>query len=482
MPKNIEKAYALSDAKIQFVSLVDKAANKRQFLITKAEEGSATFQSFGRIVKADSESHFVTGIVYEPMAEDTDGEYMTAEEIEKAAHWYMKNTGDVDIQHCFVKADDIDVVESYVAKSDMDIDGTPIKKGTWLMTVEVCNSAVWESIQKGEITGFSMGGVATRSDEDVNLDEVEKAEGVEKSMDGVLEVPEPSDSFFKKLTKAIKEAFKSEKTEEATEQVAKGAMAESYARRSKDRNLYTAWSCLDDALQGYQYNAETGEWGWGYTVDPEVIRDTLAEFNAIVTNILTSDDIIGEIEKAAKEAPVEKAGRSLSSKNLNALKTICGNLQSFLAEFDTEGTDDGAEDGGDSADGAGVSKSKTLTKEDESEMKKSEVEAVAAEVIKSALEPVIQSIEDLKKSEDKATDSQEVTKNDGNGDDAEDSDDNISEDVVKSIVKDALADALAPVTQQLDAIKKSRALPSNLNDGPASVKKSEEVHYLHGLL
>lgn len=477
MHKNVEKAYALSDAKIQFVSLVDKAANKRKFLITKAEEGSATFQSYGRIVKADSESHFVTGIVYEPMAEDTDGEYMTAEEIEKAAHWYMKNTGKVDIQHCFVKAEGIDVVESFVAKSDMDIDGTPIKKGTWLMTVEVGDSAVWESIQKGEITGFSMGGVATRSDEDVNLDEVEKAE-VEKSEE-TMDVP---DSFFKKLTKAIKEAFKSEKTEEATEQVAKGAVAESYARRSKESNLYTAWRCLESALEGYQYDAETGEGGWGYTVDPEVIRDALADFNAIVTNILTSDDIIGEIEKAAKEAPVEKAGRSLSSKNLNALKTICGNLQSFLAEFDTDNAE-GGEAGDAEGEGAGVSKSDTTTKEDESEMKKSEVEAIVAEVVKSALEPVTQSIEELKKSEDTADESQKVTKNDGDEDEAEDSADNISEDVVKSIVKDALADALAPVTQQLDAIKKSRALPSNLNDGPASVAKSEEEHhYLHGIL
>ena len=31
----IEKAYAITDAKISFVSLVDKAANKKQFLITK---------------------------------------------------------------------------------------------------------------------------------------------------------------------------------------------------------------------------------------------------------------------------------------------------------------------------------------------------------------------------------------------------------------------------------------------------------------
>ena len=41
MPK-IAKAYAITDAKISFVSLVDKAANKKQFLITKSEDGAAT--------------------------------------------------------------------------------------------------------------------------------------------------------------------------------------------------------------------------------------------------------------------------------------------------------------------------------------------------------------------------------------------------------------------------------------------------------
>ena len=87
MPK-IAKAYAITDAKISFVSLVDKAANKKQFLITKSEDGAANFATFGRILKADADSHFVTGIVYEPMVEDTQGNYMTEEEITKAAYWF----------------------------------------------------------------------------------------------------------------------------------------------------------------------------------------------------------------------------------------------------------------------------------------------------------------------------------------------------------------------------------------------------------
>ena len=67
MAKKIEKAYAISNARISFVSLVDKAANKHKFLLTKAENGAANFISTGRIVKTDSDSHYVTGIVYEPI-------------------------------------------------------------------------------------------------------------------------------------------------------------------------------------------------------------------------------------------------------------------------------------------------------------------------------------------------------------------------------------------------------------------------------
>jgi hypothetical protein len=218
--KDVAKAYALSDAKIQFVSLVDKAANKKRFLIAKSEGGNASFQSFGRIVKADGESHFVTGIVYEPMVEDTQGEYMTADEITKAAHWFMKNAGDVDIQHCFKKAKNVEVVESYVAKSDFKIGDEDIKEGTWLMTVEISDEGIWKAIEKGDITGFSMGGTATVSSVDDDL-EADEAEKTEKS------------SLFKKFAKAF-----------GYEVVEKGKVADRYNVRSKGENFYIAFESL----------------------------------------------------------------------------------------------------------------------------------------------------------------------------------------------------------------------------------------------
>ena len=44
---NVTKSYEITDARIQFVSLVDKAANKKTFLLTKAENGNAGFQTNG---------------------------------------------------------------------------------------------------------------------------------------------------------------------------------------------------------------------------------------------------------------------------------------------------------------------------------------------------------------------------------------------------------------------------------------------------
>ena len=159
----IEKAYAITDAKISFVSLVDKAANKKQFLITKAEHGSASFASYGRILNADADSHYITGIVYEPLTEDAHGNYMTEQEITKAAYWFAKNGNQVDVQHSFEPLEKAAVVESYVAPCDMSVGEQAIKKGTWMMTVEVDDPDIFEKVQKGEITGFSMGGVGKYS-------------------------------------------------------------------------------------------------------------------------------------------------------------------------------------------------------------------------------------------------------------------------------------------------------------------------------
>lgn len=47
------------------------------------------------------------------------------------------------------------------------------------MTVEIKNDDLWQSIEKGEITGLSMGGLGDFSEEDTDLngDTVKKSQG-----------------------------------------------------------------------------------------------------------------------------------------------------------------------------------------------------------------------------------------------------------------------------------------------------------------
>ena len=101
MSKGLRKAYEITEAKIQFVSLVDKAANLRTFLLKKEDGGKAAFTTYGKILKADPENHYITGVVYEPMTEDSQGNFMTEAEITKAAYYFAKNSGQVDVQHSF---------------------------------------------------------------------------------------------------------------------------------------------------------------------------------------------------------------------------------------------------------------------------------------------------------------------------------------------------------------------------------------------
>jgi hypothetical protein len=441
---NVEKAYAISDAKISFVSLVDKAANKKKFLIKKADDGSATFTSYGRILKADAEKHFVTGIVYEPMVEDTDGNYMTEDEIAKAAHWYMKNQGSVDIQHCFEKADGVEVVESYVTKCDMELEGEPVKKGTWIMTAEITDSGIWDAIQKGEITGFSMGGYGVYSDVDTDLSAIEK----EAEPKGLLQ----------KLAKAM-----------GFDVVEKGAVKSSFQRRVKDDNFYSAWYALRDQLQGNFYNPDTGVWEWGYDSDENAIKEALADFNDIVTQLLTSDgSIVKSLEKAAKEAPTEimKAGRSISNKNLQTLQEINDSLSEFLSAFTAQ------EGEGDSSN----TDTQNITKmKEDDEMNKEEVQKMVSEEIQKAVGPITQKLDAIAKGDgDTSAGGTEPS----NGDTGAE----VTAESVSKMVGEEVQKAMEPITQKLDAIAKSRALPGNLNDDAgADMQKSKEQHYMAGM-
>ena len=292
---NVAKAIEISDAKISFVSLVDKAANKRQFLITKADGNRAHFATLGKILKVDNDTHYVTGVVYEPLTEDTHGNFMTEEEIRKAAYWYAKNGDQVDVQHAFEAVEGVSVVETYIAPCDMTVGGEPVIKGTWLMTAEVENADVWDKVIKGEITGFSMGGVGMYSEKDVELADVVEKKGI-----------------FKRMAEML-----------GFDVVEKGEVADKFAESAKSSNFWNAWYALEETLRRYDWHTEK----IFFETDEAKIREALADFSAIITTVLGGGNIIKSL---AAQKPIAKAGKKISSKNYTELEKIYDSVGALL--------------------------------------------------------------------------------------------------------------------------------------------------------
>lgn len=436
---DIEKATAIRNARIQFVSLVDKAANKKQFLLKKEEDGKAAFATYGRIVNADANNHYVTGVVYEPMTEDSHGNFMTEDEITKAAYYFAKNGDKVDLQHSFEPLDGATVVENWIAKADFKIGDEEIRKGTWLMTVEVTDADVWGKIEKGEISGFSMGGVGEYSEEDVDL------AGLEKTADEKTE----KRGLLKKLADALGIGI-----------VEKGAMAELYEKRSKGSLFWEAFNSLESTLRHWDCYTDEAQ----YETDEGKIRECLEDFNQIITKLLSGKE---SITKAIR--PVEKAGKKMSGKNRETLTGIYESLGAFLKEFsDPEEESDGQD-----------------IKEEEKDVTKQEIEQIVeAAIAKAASGGKIDNAgaaENPVAKEDTATGE-------------------ITPETVEKMVGEAIKKALEPQEERItldqvqemitaaveaavEPVLKSRGIPSNLNgDGGSLEKSAGETHYLHGIL
>lgn len=457
MAKKIAKAYEMTDAKITFVSLVNKAANKKQFLITKEKDGQASFQTYGRILKADPEAHYVTGIVYEPMTEDTQGNYMTEEEITKAAHWFAKNGNNVDLQHSFEPLDGAAVVESSVAKCDYDLDGETIKKGTWVMTVEITDPEIFASIEKGDITGFSMGGMGKYSQEDVDITK----SGCETSAKSKKD--DEKTKKGKGIMKQLASFF-------GMDVVEKGEVKDNYTSRITSENFWQAFYALQDALF---------KWNWYedrkmYETDPGKVQEALTDFNEIVTDLLTTPNV------AKSVGGICKTGKKLSNANKETLKGIHESLGEFLSKFDEE--------------------------EEEIEVTKSEVQ----EIVKTAVAEYMGT--PAAQTPQGAGDSENITKEDiqeivkqviagaTNPQPAQpQEDEKINKAVVQEMIDAAIRKATGEeepqnegnvdlgeaitkaVTAAMEPFMKQAGVPTNLNNGNLQ-KSEEEVHYMHGFI
>jgi len=120
-------------------------------------------KAFLRFMKTDKKKQVVGGVVYEPDALDTQGDWTDAEEIEKAMYLFMEKYADqtkrIKVMHRG-KVYHFPILECFQPEEDTKKGDQIIKAGSWWVLIKVKEPEIWDEIEKGKLTGFSMGGSA----------------------------------------------------------------------------------------------------------------------------------------------------------------------------------------------------------------------------------------------------------------------------------------------------------------------------------
>jgi hypothetical protein len=105
----------------------------------------------------DEDKQIVYGIVLEPDEVDSHGDTITMEEIEAAAHRYALTPMVIGDGH--KKKAKARSVETFIYNPKVL---EKVKEGSWVMAVKVNSKKLWEGVQSGDYTGFSIGALVKR--------------------------------------------------------------------------------------------------------------------------------------------------------------------------------------------------------------------------------------------------------------------------------------------------------------------------------
>jgi len=131
----------------------------------------------------NEEDQVVYGEVYVPNRVDTDGEAMTAKDVEVAAWEFLGSgkTEKIDIQHDLLESG-CTVVESFVARSGWE----PWVDGAWVMGVK-CIDSVWADVKSGLLNGFSFYGTSEKVPAKVLIEVAKQISGItEQNVEDIL--------------------------------------------------------------------------------------------------------------------------------------------------------------------------------------------------------------------------------------------------------------------------------------------------------
>lgn len=172
MPKDTKRKYRLSNINVQEVAFASvPAVPEAVIAVTKSlgvPEGSEIIGKSISFAKTDAVKKQVFAYALVPELVDKQGHIANEEEVEKACHSLMRNFAARMAKGSGSSVDHtIFDPALYPIESAIDIDGSlgkalgfanPFSKA-WLIGLQA-NDEVWDKIQKGEITGISIGGTA----------------------------------------------------------------------------------------------------------------------------------------------------------------------------------------------------------------------------------------------------------------------------------------------------------------------------------
>ncbi len=104
----------------------------------------------------------ITAPVLIPEMVDYHGHIYSEEEVYKACRNYQETCEKANIQHLMDVSKSAYFTEHYISPVDMlfgdkdDPNATIVPKGSWMATMKIANDALWEDVQKGKFTGFSI--------------------------------------------------------------------------------------------------------------------------------------------------------------------------------------------------------------------------------------------------------------------------------------------------------------------------------------
>jgi hypothetical protein len=165
-----------------FVVVETKNDRAGQLEILAGRVGETLVAAPGRAVvhvsKSASEKHIVYGLVLDPYMIDTQTEWVPPAVVEATAHDYMKQSRVVGREH--TRKDRAELLESwcvhYPTSQDyqnamslqphrayeMPFGNTKVHSGSWMVGVHL-GDAAWDAYERGEITGFSIGGFSAKT-------------------------------------------------------------------------------------------------------------------------------------------------------------------------------------------------------------------------------------------------------------------------------------------------------------------------------